>query len=611
MSVNRKIFGLASSLALFAGMAYGQNALVCGTTSGTIITGAPTISPTNPIELRAEGVTELVSDTITPCAAATTTIQGNVTAYITGSGVQGITSKSIGSGLTEATLQIIDPTGSHSTVYYSGAVSGSAVTFGTTLAPVNFPMYAFDIQISNVRVNVSGTYPSVPQAVTETVFAGAQGVAALFTVAPQTVGYIRDGLQVNGTSTPVYTGAGGGSTIGSAGIVTNFPVCTAQSASSAFTVTVTELFAGAFKTGTVTAANQGGALLTPASANIPGSESGSLFAGSLYGADKNAAGTEEGSNFPTSSTTPVGTSTSGTRIKFVFANIPTNVTLSVPLTLTSPNGGAILTMQLTNGTETGAFSAATSGTLTASGGAATAIYEVTTANLTVIKSATLTAFVTYSANSVVAPAGPISVTTSFSPSPATPGAALPATIPTIPYFANTGTTLNASSFNVCQTTLLFPFITNQQGFETGIAIANTGLDNLNPTGKVTSVATGQSGACMINFYGSVAAEGGAQPTQATAANFPASTSKTITAIAPGQTHADTLTDVIGGPFQGYAIAVCPFLYARGFAFIESGLSTSNGIVEGYLADVIAANRGSALTYVAGTVNSNSMETSGH
>jgi len=612
MSVNRKIFGLASSLALFAGMAYGQNALVCGGTVDGVTLG---ISPTNPIELRAEGATELVSDTVTPCQAATATIQGNVTAYITGSGVQGITSKSIGGGLSEATLQIIDISGgNHNTVYYSGSVSGSQVTFGTTTAPVSFPQFAFAIQISNVRVNVSGTYPNVPQPVTETVFAGAQGVAALFTVAPQTVGYIRNGLQVNGTATPVYTGAGS-STTGTAGTATSFAVCqqaSTQNGGQGFTVTVTELFAGAFKTGTVTATNQGGTLLTPTSANIPGSESGSLILGSTYGVDTHAAGSLEGENFPTSTTTPVGTSTSGTRIKFVFANIPTNVTLSVPLTLTSPNGAAILTMQLDSGTETGAFSAATSGTLTASGGAATAIYEVTVANLTVIKSTQLPVTVSYAPNSVVAPAGPITVTTSFSPSPATPGAALPATIPTIPYFANTGTVLNGTTFAVCQTTLLFPFVTNQSGFETGIAIANTGLDNLNPTAKITSAATGQAGACTINFYGSIAAEGGTQPTQPTASNFPASTSKTITTIAPGQTHADTLTDVAGGPFQGYAIAVCPFLYARGFAFIEYGLATSNGVVEGYLADVINSNRSSnfAVPSTPYPVLSNAPETSG-
>jgi len=597
MSVNRKIFGLASSVLAFAGMAYGQ-ALTCAT---------PTTLPTNPIELRSEGATELVSDTVTTCAASGVAlgINGNVTAFITGSGVQGITSKALSGGVTEATLQIIDnqavPT--NATVYYSGTVTGAQVNFGTSLVPVNFPNYAFKIQVSNVRVNVTGTFPAVPQPVLETVFAGTQGVASLFTPTAATVGYIRNGLAVNGTATPIYTGAGS-TTAGTAGAVATFPVCvgftnsqSGTAAAAAFTVTVSELFAGAFKTQSVTAASQGGALLVPASANIPGSESGSLI------------------GVPSAT---VGTATSGTRIKFVFNNIPTNVSLSVPLTLTS---GANLTMVLTSGTETGALAAQTattgSGTtgfngnynLPVSNGSATAIYEVTVANLTVIKSATLTVYATFAANTVIAPAGPITVTTSYAPSPATPGAALPTPLPTIPYFANTGTVLNASAFTVCQTTLLFPYVTNLFGFETGIAIANAGKDNLGAAGA--SVAVGQSGACTINFYGSVGAEGGAQPTQPTAANFPSATNKPTTTIAPGTTHADVLTNIVGGPFQGYAIAVCPFLYGKGFAFIEYGLATANGVVEGYLADIIAANRGAALGYVAGTVNSNSMENSGH
>jgi hypothetical protein len=599
MSVNRKIFGLAASALAFAGMAYGQAALSC--------TPGPTL-PTNPIELRSEGATELVSDTTTVCTGTATTIQGNVTAFISGSGVQGISSKGLTGGVSEAILSIIDNSaGGNATVYYYGAISGSQITWGTSTTPVKFPTYNFIIQTSNVRVNVTGTYPSVPQAVTETVFAGTQGVASLFNPTAVTVGYIRNGLAVNGVATPVYTGAGS-STAGTAGADVSFPVCQGQTAIG-FTVTATELFAGAFKT--ATPATLAPYVLTPASANIPGSESGSLIASALNGL---TAGT--------------GTANSGTRIKFVFNNIPTNVALAVPTSIAVGNiSGSNYNLQLNlTSSETGAFSqvAATSGAGTdaatsttvygpnwtvPSGTTTTVIYEVTQANLTVIKSFVLPVQVTYASNAVVAPAGPITVTTSFSPSPATPGAALASPIPTIPYFANTGTVLNGATFAVCQTTLLFPFVTNQSGFETGIAIANTGLDNLNPTGKVTSVATGQAGACTINFYGSVGAEGGAQPTQPTAANFPSATNKPTTTILPGTTHADTLTDVAGGPFQGYAIAVCPFLYAKGFAFIEYGLATSNGIVEGYLADIINSNRTSSVAANA-QVLSNFPESSG-
>jgi len=577
-------------------MAYGQ-ALNCGTT-GAGNPGAPTISPTNPIELRAEGATELVSDTITPCNGSTSgIIQGNVTAYITGSGVQGITSPLIPKqSYSEATLAIIDNRAvpSAATVYYFGTIIGSQVTFGTTAVPVQFPVYNFIIQISNIRVNVTGTYPTIPQPVTETVFAGAQGVAALFTVAPQTVGYIRDGLQVTGSSGN-YIGAGSStagvafgidakngnnpSTVTNGGVGTPFAYLVCQSGSNqlqpGFAITVTELFAGAFKTQSITpfsqTGNPVGTLLSPYSANIPGSESGSLV------------GTINGQT--------VGVANSGTRIKFVFSNIPANVTLSVPLSLST---GGTLTLNLDSAAETAAFTAATAtsnngglNSLTISGGTATAIYEVFVANLTVIKQFTLPVVVGFSANAVVAPSGPITVVTSYSPSPATPGAALPATLPTVPYFANTGTVLNGSTFVNCQTTLLFPFITNEAGFETGIAIANTALDNLGTGGK--SQASGQTGACTMYFYGSTGAEGGPQPATPTAPNFPAAT-LTPASIAPGTTHAATLSSVLGGPFQGYAIAVCPFLYARGFAFIEYGLATTSGVVEGYTADVLSANR---------------------
>jgi hypothetical protein len=606
MSVNRKIFGLASSVLAFAGMAYGQ-ALTC--------TAQPT-SPTNPIELRSEGTTELVSDTVTNCAASGVAlgINGNVTAFISGSGVQAITSKSIGGGVTEATLAIIPQVAGPDTFYYAGTVTGAQVTFGSTTVPVNFPNYAFIIQVSNVRVNVSGTYPSVPQAVTETVFAGTQGVASLFTPTATTVGYIRNGLAVNGNAT-IYQGAGS-STAGTAGSITTFQVCAGQTDANAFQVTVSELFAGAFKTQTAAATGVAPYGLTPASANIPGAEAGSFIGTgvvqALYPAGQYTPGTT------------VGTANSGTRIKFVFNNIPANATLSVPPTILgnaaalAPGGVAgqyNLQMSLTSGSETGAFSQAVATAnngglvaLTASGGSATAIYEVTQANLTVIKFFVLQASVTYTANAVIAPAGPITVTTSYSPSPATPGAAIPSPIPTIPYFANTGTVLNGSTFTACSTTLVFPFVTNESSFETGIAIANTGLDYLNPTGKTTSVATGQSGACTISFFGSTGAEGGTQPALPTAANFPAST-KTPATIAPGTTHADTLTDIIGGPFQGYAIANCPFLYAKGFAFIEYGLATSNGVVEGYLADVITSTRQSSVAALA-NVGSAAPESSG-
>ena len=68
--------------------------------------------------------------------------------------------------------------------------------------------------------------------------------------------------------------------------------------------------------------------------------------------------------------------------------------------------------------------------------------------------------------------------------------------------STTATPVSASVITVCQTTLLFPYVTNATGFETGIAISNTTTDNLGTAGK--SVATPTTGTCTLNFYGNAA-----------------------------------------------------------------------------------------------------------
>jgi len=578
MSVTTKVIGLASTAVIFAGMAFGQANLSCAPSSPNAI------SPQIPIELRSEGATELVSDELITCAAAPAgSTSGQVTATLSATGLQGVTSKvlSTSTGVTEATLQV---TNGGITTYYQGTVSGTTITFGTAAAAVQFPTSPFSLQISNVRVNVTGQYPNNLQPVTEAVqlIAQGNGLAAVTNIAAQTVGNLRNSLIVTGSSSTGYVAPGGTSVAGTAATNNTYLVCSTSGANgsgaSAFSLTIGETFAGAFKTKSQA---------TFSVAGIPGSESGS-FLGTGAGV---GAGT--------------GTANSGTRIKLIFAGIPTNATLNVPITVSNGN----FTMVLTSGGETGAFALATS---TVVGTSNTAIYEVVAADYTSVGSFTVTPWVTYVASpiasSIVIPAGPITVAVSYAPSPSTNGATLASPIPTIPYFANTSTTLTGASFSACQTTLLFPFVTNQQGFETGLVIANTGLDNLGNS-KTPSVASGQSGACIINFYGSTGAEGGTQPTTVTTANFPSATNKPTTTIAPGTTHADILTNVAGGPFQGYAIAVCPFLYARGFAFIEDGLLTNTGVVEGYLADVISANR-TALSSYGVQVGNNTPESSG-
>jgi hypothetical protein len=112
------------------------------------------------------------------------------------------------------------------------------------------------------------------------------------------------------------------------------------------------------------------------------------------------------------------------------------------------------------------------------------------------------------------------------------------------------------------TNLLFSFVTNQSGFDTGISISNTASD---PFGTV-----GVSGACRFYYYGA-----GAPPSFLTGS------------IAPGATYVNQLSTLAPG-FQGYAIVRCFFPYAHGFAFL-SDVGARN-LAMGYLPLVVCTTR---------------------
>jgi len=128
----------------------------------------------------------------------------------------------------------------------------------------------------------------------------------------------------------------------------------------------------------------------------------------------------------------------------------------------------------------------------------------------------------------------------------------------IPRFADTGSAINVIGIVACRTNLLFPFVTNQAGFDTGIAIANTSEDIFG--------TTPQSATCTLNFFGD-------------AAPAPVTTE----AVEGGSVYVNLAQSVAPG-FQGYMIAQCGFQFAHGFAFI-SDVGARN-LAMGYLALVI-------------------------
>jgi len=107
------------------------------------------------------------------------------------------------------------------------------------------------------------------------------------------------------------------------------------------------------------------------------------------------------------------------------------------------------------------------------------------------------------------------------------------------------------------TRLLFPFVTNQAGFDTGIAISNTGRDS---TGTI-----GTAGTCTVNYFGQVTGGGPAPAPQTTNAPIPAGGQLTFVLSSGGN------LGITGTPgFQGYIEVDCAFPFAHGFGFLTDG-----------------------------------------
>ena len=104
------------------------------------------------------------------------------------------------------------------------------------------------------------------------------------------------------------------------------------------------------------------------------------------------------------------------------------------------------------------------------------------------------------------------------------------------------------------TRLLFPFVTNQVGFDTSIAVSNTGLDS--------SGMVGNAGTCTVRYYGQTTGGGAAPASQTTNAPIPPGGHLVFTLSAGGS------FGIAATPgFQGYIEIDCAFPFAHGFGLL--------------------------------------------
>jgi hypothetical protein len=502
----------------------------------------------------------------------------------------------------------VDPgTANASPNVYQGVVAGNSVTFyGVPVMPpttTGSRVY----RITNVRVNaqpLAGGSASGASPVQASISISGATSLSIQNSAPN-VGYVSNGLTASASGT------------------TGLNQCSNATKSSVNTLTFQENFGTAFKTrvqaqSTALYSGQGNGTAQ----NIPGA---------IYNSESNFV-------FPINSSQTAGLADFGTRLKATFNNIPAGTRIFVstvnvynnayPVSNTNPPtppvgggnaggsqgnanvaSGYVGLAQLVNGETTGdgngsssffpAVTASDNGPnngnvpiaeVSLSNGTGTAVWEVVNTNPNTSEQFRFAVYVTYTAN--VAQNSPLpgtsTVNLSFAPT-STSGAA--SSTLSIPRFAgDSSAARNILTINICRTILLYPYITNQAGFDTGLTIANTSQDPYTTGSNATGA---QSGSCKLTYYGGTTAAPTTPPGPSDTGN-----------IAAGTVWVNTL-QTIAPNFQGYMFAVCNFQYAHGFAFI-SDVGARN-LAMGYLAVVLNDPGSNART----NANTTTSENGGH
>jgi len=278
------------------------------------------------------------------------------------------------------------------------------------------------------------------------------------------------------------------------------------------------------------------------------------------------------------STTPAagaGFATQGTQLIATFLNVPSGVSLSVSLNNLEDYAGNPLSYDHAQLVPTAAGSTTnSSGVVTLSGSgnsfSGAAVWEVVHSNAGVIGAVSFNVYINYDANPLPG-LGTATVTGNYAPVSTVTTAS---SVDPVPRFLNNPQSATTFTITSCQTNLLFPYVTNLAGFDTGLVISNTSLDPFStPT---------QTGTCKINYYSVT----GTNPTADT----------TLAAIPPGQQVVWSLSGGADAPysipahggFAGYIIAQCNFQYGHGFAFI-SDVGASK-LAMGYLALILDGSK---------------------
>ena len=418
-------------------------------------------------------------------------------------------------------------------------IQGGPGTYSVTFlgVPVDPPATTRTYRITNVRIDAT----SVP--------AGGAGLSPVFAFVSSS-----SSTSVNITNPQNYVGfVSNGLTVTATGTNPSFLQCLTYGETTVGTLTFTEDFATAFKIRGV----NGTTSPTPYPQNTPGlvyfSESGLEIA--VDGGEAGAA------DAPTELQTTISNIPSGV---IVYADTYKVSSASTGVGTTGFSDATMISPKV--GTTGGGSVAVTTGVETS----VTLVWQITNTNSSAIDSLAFNVYASFVGAPGV-PGSPVPNVTAAALSGFSPQYAAYTSTGPIPQFSSTvnvpTTPTNLFTVSLCQTYLLFPYVTDFTGFDTGIAISNTSLDNL------TLGAANQPGACSVTFYGG----GGMATTLGTSGVYSSTEDSSLTSglIQPGQTWAFSVSSIDPGYAStatygttGYAIAICNFQYAHGYSFVS-------------------------------------------